>query len=55
VPADALVIVNHDGSLLLAVHVHQLLVVIAIEPESPPFASVCADGEMLKEQFAADC
>ena len=52
VPADAPVIVSQLGSLLFAVHVHQLFVVTAIVALPPPLPIVWLVGEMLNVQAA---
>jgi hypothetical protein len=46
VPDAPLVTVSHVGSLLVAVHEHQLPVVTATDVEPPPAASVADPGEI---------
>jgi hypothetical protein len=55
VPDAPDVTVSHDGSLLVAVHEHQLLAVTPMVPESPPTAIAWLAGEIATEQAAPDC
>src|SRR5580765_4292055 len=54
-PDEPPVTVSHDGSLLAALHEHQLPAVTAIEPPPPALANDWLEGDSAVPQLAGSC